>query len=51
MFSSATAVAIVGKRWRSFGTGVVPETEKNVSDIPKQIIVGDFMKLRKDFLL
>ena len=49
MFSSATAVAIVGERMEGVSVrGVVPETEKNVSDIPKQIILGDFMRLSSD---
>ena len=49
MFSSATAVAIVGERMEGVSIrGVVPETEKNVSDIPKQIIVGDFMRLSSE---
>ena len=26
----------------------MPETEKNVSDIPKQIILGDFMRLSSE---
>ena len=49
MFSSATAVAIVGKRMEGVSVrGIVPETEENVSEIPKQIIVGDFMRLRSE---
>ena len=49
MFSSATAVAIVGERMEGVSVrGVVPETEKNVSDIPKQIILGDFMRLSSE---
>ena len=49
MFSSATAVAIVGKRMEGVSVrGIVPETEENVSDIPKQIIAGDFMRLNSE---
>ena len=49
MFSSATAVAIVGERMEGVSVrGVVPETEKNVSDIPKQIVAGDFMRLSSE---
>ena len=49
MFSSATAVAIVGKRMEGVSVrGIVPETEENVSDIPKQIIAGDFMRLSSE---
>ena len=47
MFSSATAVAIVKTEWKESQCGYRPETEENRSDIPKQIIVGDFKKLSK----
>ena len=48
-FSSATAVAIVGKRMEGVSVrGIVPETEENVSDIPKQIVAGDFMRLSSE---
>ena len=49
MFSSATAVAIVGRRMEGVSVrGVIPETEENVSDIPKQIVAGDFTRLRSE---
>ena len=49
IFSSATAVAIVGKRMEGVSVrGIVPDTEENVSDIPEQIIAGDFMRLSSE---